>query len=112
MGRLTFVCIAQRQNARPETFEVRERGIEAVLGDQRRLAHVALAPHVPLAEVARRVAGLLQATGQRRGLRIEPLGHATLVISGPIRQKRSDSPAERILARGAARCATGNKWAS
>ena len=54
--------------------------VKAIFGDERRLADIPLAAHVPLAEVAGGVAGLLERAGQGRGFRIQPMGHAPAVV--------------------------------
>ena len=93
-----IVGIEKRQDAWAESLKTRERLVEAVLSDQRRIADVALAAHVPLAEVAGCVAGVVQNAGKHRRLRIEPLGHAASFILFAVVQERRDLPASRILA--------------
>ena len=93
-----IVGIEKRKDTRTEALETRERLVKAVLRDQRRIADIALAAHVPFAEVTRRVAGIVQRTGEHRRFGIEPLGHAASFVFFAVIQKRSDLPTRRILA--------------
>ena len=98
-GRRAVERVAEAEDARAEPLEVRQRLLEAVLGDQRGLADVALAAHVPLAEVAGRVAGLVQEAGQHRGGGIEPLRNAAVVVRPAVVQERRDAVPLRVLPR-------------
>src|SRR4051794_6049949 len=54
------VGIEKWKNTRTEALEACERLVKAVLSDQGRIADVPLATHVPLAEVARCIASIVQ----------------------------------------------------
>ena len=89
----------ERQELGPHAFEVRQRGVETVSGDRRSIVDVALAAHVPLAEMTRGIAGVVQHAREQRCLRIEPLGHAARVVLGAVVEEGRDAPALWILAR-------------
>ena len=90
----------QRQQLRPHTLEVGKRGVKAVLGNRGRVVHIALAAHVPFAEMPRGITGLLQRPRQHRRPGIQPLRHAPPLIHRAMGQVRGDAPALRILPRG------------
>ena len=98
LGRRAVEGIEQRQHAGAEPLEIGQRGVEPVGGDRRRVADVALAAEVPLAEVAGRVAGALQRARQRRRRGIEPLGDPARLVQPPVAQVGADAPALRVLA--------------
>ena len=75
----------QRQQLWPHALEVGQRGIEAVLGNRRRVVHIALAAHVPFAKMPRGITGLLQRPREHRCLGIEPLRHAAPFVNRPMR---------------------------
>ncbi|MEY4006942.1 MAG: hypothetical protein RLZZ221_3038 [Verrucomicrobiota bacterium] len=96
----TIASVEQRQNARPQSLEVRERGVEAVLGDERRVTDVALAAEVPFAEMPGGVAGVMQHSREHGRAGVEPLRDAAGVVVGPVVEVRVDAPPLRVLARG------------
>ena len=101
-GRLAVMGIAEREQARAEPLELGEGFVEAIFGDERGFADVALAAHVPFAEMAGGVAGVLEHAGEGRGPGVEPMGHAAGVVGGAVVQEGVDAPALRILTGGEA----------
>ena len=66
----------EREQLGTHALEIRQRGVETIGRDRRGIVHVALAAHVPFAEMAGGVACVVQHAREHGGLRIEPLGHA------------------------------------
>ena len=83
-----------------DTFEVGQTLMETVIGDFGCFSDIALASHVPFAEVARLIADLLELAGEGRGLGVEPLGHAALFIIATVVEVGGDAPAMRVLSGG------------
>ena len=72
--------VAQGEDAWSEPFEIGQGCVETVFGDEGRFAHVALAAHMPLAEVARGVTRIVEDAREHGGLRVQPLGHAPFLV--------------------------------
>lgn len=83
-----------------DTFEVSQTLMETVIGDFGCVSNIALASHVPFAEVARLIAGLLELAGEGRGLGVEPLSHAAFFVIASIIEVGGDTPAMRVLSGG------------
>src|SRR5690606_11892307 len=99
LGLVSIVRVLQRQDARPETFEVGQAAIKSVFANQRRVPDVALPAHMPFAKMTGRIAESMKLARQNRRAGIEPLRHAAFVIAIPVREVRGDAPPLRILAR-------------
>ena len=89
----------ERKELGPHALEVCQRGVETIGRDRRSIVDVALAAHVPLAEMARGIAGVAQHAREHRGLRIEPLGHAARAVLSSVVEEGRDAPALWILTR-------------
>ncbi len=83
-----------------DTFEVGQTLMETVIGDFGCVSDIALASHMPFAEVARLIAGLLELAGEGRGLGVEPLSHAALFVIASVIEVGGDTPAMRVLSGG------------
>jgi len=100
MDGFSVVRVAKGKHTRAESLEIGQRFVEAILGDEGSITDIALASHVPLAEVSCGVSVIMQAPGQHGGLGIQPLGNATIVVELPAREVGIDPPALWILTRG------------
>ena len=78
--RRAVVGIQQRQHAWAESFEIRERLVETVLVDHRRIADISLPTQMPFAEMAGGIASTLEGTREHGCLGIEPLRHAAFFV--------------------------------
>jgi hypothetical protein len=65
-------------------FEIRQRRVEAILGNFRRIIHVALAAQVPFPEMPRGVAVFAQGARERWRFWIEPIGHSAPRVVGAV----------------------------
>ena len=88
---------SERQELGPHPLEVGQGGIEPVVRDGWSVVHVALSAHVPLAEVTSGIARFLERTSQHGSLRVEPLGHAALLVMVTVAQVGGDLPSLRVL---------------
>ena len=78
-------------------FEVCQRFMETVCLDGWRIIDITLPTKMPLSEMTRDISVLLEETGQRGSLGIEPIRDATALIVTPIVQVRGNPPSLRIL---------------
>ena len=65
--------------------------------DEWGVADIALAAHVPFAEMAGGVPRFVQGVGDRRCGRIEPIRHAAFMVEGPLFKIRRDLPPLGVL---------------
>jgi hypothetical protein len=70
LRRRAIVPVEHRKHARAEAFEIRQRFIEPVRADERRIADVALPAQVPFAEMPGGIAGMFENSREHRRFRI------------------------------------------
>ncbi len=89
----------EREELRSHPFKIGQRDVITVGRDRGGIVDVALAAEVPFTKMPRRVADVLQRAGERRRLRIQPLGVAATGVLGAVIEEGVDAPALRVLAR-------------
>src|SRR4029079_14235139 len=82
-----------------QTFVIDQAAIVDGGRELGRVLDVAPAAQVPLANMERRVPGLVQRTRQGRGLRVEEVGHLTRLVSRAGLEITGDPPPRRELPR-------------
>jgi len=92
--------VAFDEDAVAEAFEGGVGVVEAVGLRERGVADVAAAAHVPFAEVAGRVAGMLEGAGDAGGVGVEPVAHAEIGVGLARGEEGVDEVAGGILAGG------------